>query len=52
MEDIESREDGAYLRYREVAKQRRCDRTTLSRRHQTKTRPNADAALARRFLTP
>jgi transposase-like protein len=33
VEDIELREDGADISYREVARQYGVDRTTLSRRH-------------------
>ena len=47
IEDVELCEDSTSLSHREVAKRRGCDRTTLSQRHQMKTRPNAAAALAR-----
>ncbi|EFQ93377.1 hypothetical protein PTT_09275 [Pyrenophora teres f. teres 0-1] len=46
IEAIESRESGASFSYREVAKVFGVDRTTLSRRHQGKTRPRKDAQAA------
>jgi len=52
IEENESREDGATFCYREVAKRWGCNRTTLSRRHQMKTRSNAERARDRMLLTP
>jgi AraC-like DNA-binding protein len=49
---IESREPGANLSYREVAKQSGVDRTTLSRRHQGRTQSYAAASQQRQLLSP
>jgi hypothetical protein len=46
IEEIESREEGAYFSYREVAKRYNISRATLMRRHQGQTRPCRLANLA------
>ncbi|KAF1359819.1 hypothetical protein EJ07DRAFT_119155 [Lizonia empirigonia] len=52
MEGIKSREAGTCSTYREVAKKYGVNRTTLSRRHQQKTRSNAEEARQRQLLSP
>jgi len=52
IENLELRGEGATFSHREVAKRWGCDRTTLSRRHQMKTRPNAERSRDRMLLTP
>ncbi|CAE7020067.1 HTH Tnp Tc5 domain containing protein [Pyrenophora teres f. teres] len=49
---IELRESGASFSYRAVAKMFRVDRTTLSRRHQGKTRPRVPAHEHEQLLNP
>jgi hypothetical protein len=46
IEEIESREEGAYFSYREVAKRYNISRATLMRRHRGQTRPCRLANLA------
>jgi transposase len=52
IEVIESHELGDEISYREVAKRVGVDRSTLSRRHQRKTRSNAEESRQRQLLNP
>jgi transcriptional regulator with XRE-family HTH domain len=52
IEYIESREAGDKFSYRQVAKEFGVDRTTLSRRHQGKTRSYEEMAERQQLLNP
>jgi adenylate kinase family enzyme len=52
IEYLESREAGDKFSYRQVTKMFEVDRTTLSRRHNRRTRSNAEEARQRQLLSP